>query len=125
MRSGRLNRVVGLTIRKAVKRHVLAILAYTRGAEVFKNPSLGGVGSILTFHRVVEHYEEAALQKDMVVTARFLDQVVRYVRSKGYVAAKLHRGASRDSREPMRIDRSSRLARQRYSVINKITQENI
>jgi peptidoglycan/xylan/chitin deacetylase (PgdA/CDA1 family) len=33
---------------------------------------------------VVEHYEEAALQKDMVVTARFLDQVVRYVRSKGY-----------------------------------------
>ena len=84
MRSGSSNGVTGLVIRKAAKRHAFAILARSRIAEII-TPLLGGVGSILTFHRVLEHYDAVPfLQKDGAVTVDFLDQVVRYVRSKGY-----------------------------------------
>src|SRR5262249_6784527 len=95
MRSGRSNGVLGLAIRKAAKRYVLAILAHTRIAEVFNEPLFGGVGSILTFHRVVEHYEEVPLQKDAAITVPFLEQAVRYVRSKGYDIVTLDEAWSR------------------------------
>ena len=67
---------------RAVKRRLLAGAAKTRIDEIFR-PAFGGLGSIFMLHRVVKN-DIPVIQRNLVVTVRFLDEVISYVRSAGY-----------------------------------------
>jgi len=67
---------------RAVKRGLVAGAAQMRIGEIFR-PRFGGVGSIFGLHRVVED-DGHIIQRDLVVTVRFLDALISYVRRLGY-----------------------------------------
>ena len=67
---------------RAIKRRLLAGAALTRIDEIFR-PTFGGLGAIFMLHRVVEN-DVPIIQTDLVITVRFLDELISYVRSAGY-----------------------------------------
>jgi peptidoglycan/xylan/chitin deacetylase (PgdA/CDA1 family) len=67
---------------RAVKSGLFAGAAQTGIGQIFQS-KFGGLGSIFVLHRVVED-DFPIIQRSLVITVRFLDALISYVRGAGY-----------------------------------------
>ena len=67
---------------RSIRRAALAALAHTR-ADLLFQPFFGGIGAILTLHRVMDA-STPYLNRDLAVSTTFLEALIVFVRQTGY-----------------------------------------